>query len=550
MLIQVALYARVSSEHQAQANTIESQITSLQEKIKADGLTVLKEHQFLDDGYSGSTLMRPGLERLRDAAANHLLHRIYIHSPDRLARKYAYQFLLIEEFNRLGIEVIFLNNQFGSNPESDLLLQVQGIISEYERTKIMERSRRGKIHAAKKGLVSALSTAPYGYKYIPKRDSGYGSFEINEAEAEVVRLLFSWIGYERISLNAATLRLTKMGFPTPKGTNSRWSRSSVHCILTKTSYMGMAAFGKTKSVPKKLRLRPIKGHAQSKKYSSYETVSKDKWIFIPVPEIIEQNLFEIVQEQLEENKRRKREKMTGACYLLQGLVVCQSCGYGYYHCRNSKRNMARYSYYVCGGRSKIPGRGHACDNKSIRQEILEEVVWKEIKVLLNNPFYLEKEYQRRIKELKTKTNNDEQSKLKIEKLKLEKSIARLIDSYTEGMIEKMEFEPRIKTFKRRLSYVEQQIMKFLDNHSQMSELTLILGRIEEFSARVKQKLEDDNWQIKRDIVKALIKHIEIAQNEVNIIFRVEPCPGATDNVFLQDCPRRICTQPFGAERCC
>lgn len=122
MLMRIALYARVSSEQQVQASTIDSQIASILERIKTDDLTVLKDFQFIDDGYTGSTLMRPGLERLRDAAASHLIDRIYIHSPDRLARKYAYQYLLIEEFNRLGIELIFLNNKLGSNPESDLLL--------------------------------------------------------------------------------------------------------------------------------------------------------------------------------------------------------------------------------------------------------------------------------------------------------------------------------------------------------------------------------------------------------------------------------------------
>ncbi|HLX52424.1 MAG TPA: recombinase family protein, partial [Aquella sp.] len=183
----VALYARVSSEQQAQMGTIDSQVCALQDRIKTDGYILLNEFRFIDDGYSGSSLLRPELERLRDIIANYSLDKLYVHAPDRLARKYAYQYLLIEEFNRHGVEIIFLTNQPGNNPESELLLQVQGIISEYERTKIMERSRRGKIHAAKQGSYSVLSGAPYGYRYIAKCDKGLADYEIIEEEANVIR---------------------------------------------------------------------------------------------------------------------------------------------------------------------------------------------------------------------------------------------------------------------------------------------------------------------------------------------------------------------------
>src|SRR5262249_40656221 len=143
-----AIYARVSSEQQAEANTIASQVAALQARVAADGLPLLKEHHFLDEGYSGATLIRPALEHLRDAAALGQITRLYVHSPDRLARKYAYQVLLIDELQRAGVEVIFLNRELGRSPEDDLLLQVQGMVAEYERAKILERSRRGKRHAA------------------------------------------------------------------------------------------------------------------------------------------------------------------------------------------------------------------------------------------------------------------------------------------------------------------------------------------------------------------------------------------------------------------
>jgi site-specific DNA recombinase len=160
--IQAAIYARVSSERQATAQTIASQLAALRERVAADGCALPEAMQFLDDGYSGTTLVRPALERLRDLVSAGAVARLSVHAPDRLARKYAYQVLLVDEFHRAGIEVIFLNRELGRSPEDDLLLQVQGMMAEYERAKIVERHRRGKLHAARAGVVNVLAGAPYG----------------------------------------------------------------------------------------------------------------------------------------------------------------------------------------------------------------------------------------------------------------------------------------------------------------------------------------------------------------------------------------------------
>jgi site-specific DNA recombinase len=187
-LTQVALYARVSSDQQSEAKTIESQVADLRTHIAATGATLSAELEFIDNGYSGATLIRPALERLRDVAAAGGIDQLYVHCPDRLARNYAHQVLLLEEFLRAGVEVIFLNREVGQTPEDQLLLQVQGMIAEYERAKILERSRRGKRHGAQVGKVSVLGGAPYGYRYVTKQEgAGEASFEIVWEEARVVR---------------------------------------------------------------------------------------------------------------------------------------------------------------------------------------------------------------------------------------------------------------------------------------------------------------------------------------------------------------------------
>ena len=225
--IQAAIYARVSSERQATAQTIASQLAALRERVAADGCALPEAMQFLDDGYSGTTLVQPALERLRDLVAAGAVDRLYIHSPDRLARKYAYQVLLVDEFRRTGVEVIFLNRELGRSPEDDLLLQVQGMMAEYERAKIVERHRRGKLHAARAGVVNVLAGAPYGYRYIDKHaGGGQARYEILPDEARVVRQVFDWVGRDRLTIGEVCRRLTQAGERTRTG-RTVWERSVV-----------------------------------------------------------------------------------------------------------------------------------------------------------------------------------------------------------------------------------------------------------------------------------------------------------------------------------
>jgi len=217
-VVRVAIYARVSSDRQAQEQTIESQVTALRERVADDGHRLDEELCFLDDGVSGSTLNRPALERLRDLAYVGGFQKLYVHSPDRLARRYAYQVLVVEEFNKHGIQIEFLNRAIGVSPEEDLLLQMQGMFAEYERAKIMERSRRGKRHAASCGSVSVLCTAPYGYRYISKRDGGgQAAYEIHDEQAVVVKQIFEWVGRDRISIGEVARRLKAEGISTSTG---------------------------------------------------------------------------------------------------------------------------------------------------------------------------------------------------------------------------------------------------------------------------------------------------------------------------------------------
>lgn len=540
--IQAAIYARVSSEQQAEAHTIESQLADLRARVAADGLSLSEELQFIDEGYSGSTLVRPGLERLRDVVASGGIERLYVHSPDRLARRYAYQVLLVDECGRSGVEIVFLNRPLGQTPEDDLLLQVQGMVAEYERAKILERSRRGKRHAAHAGSVSVLSTAPYGYRYISRHGrGGEARFEINEEEARIVRQVFTWIGRERATIGEACRRLQQAGEQTHTG-KTTWDRTTLWGILKNPAYTGMAAFGKTRIGPMRPRLRARRGGSLQPRraYSTYD-VPPEEWIQVPVPQIIDVGLFDAVQEQLQENKQRARQQQKGARYLLQGLITCTRCGYAYYgkpvSTGAAKGKRRDYAYYRCIGTDAYRfGGQRVCENKQVRTDLLETAVWHEVQGLLENPQRIEEEYRRRLEKPGKTMKEGEGARLRTQIGKLRQGVARLIDSYAEGLIEKGEFEPRITQMKQRIEKLEKQSGQLSDEATLQAELRLIIGRMGDFATRVKDGLSQVDWSTQRDIIRSLVKRVEVDQEQVNVVFRVDsgPFSSSPDKKSLQD----------------
>jgi site-specific DNA recombinase len=544
---EVALYARVSSEQQAAAHTILSQVAAVRQRIAEDGFVLLAECEFIDEGYSGATLLRPALERLRDLIATGALDRVYVHSPDRLARKYAYQVLLVDEWQRAGVEVIFLNRALGQSPEDDLLLQVQGMLAEYERAKILERSRRGKRHAAQTGSPSVLSGAPYGYRYVSVVEGGgQARYELVPEQVRVVQQIFSWIGRERVSLGAVCYRLQQAGEASPKG-KPYWDRSTVWGILKNPAYIGQAAFGKTHEVPRQARLlRPLRGKGtSSRRMTSTRDVNPQEWIRIPVPTLVEESLFAAVQEQLTENRSHARQGQRGARYLLQGLVCCQQCGYAYYGKAISpsarKGHPRAYAYYRCLGTDAYRfGGERVCSNRQVRTDLLETAVWQQVCALLEDPQRLAQEYQRRLQEPHSKENR---APLEAQAAKLKQGLSRLIDSYAEGLIDKQEFQPRIERSKERLRQLEQTIQALAAQETRQREVQLVITRLEEFAQRVTASLEQTDWTRRRELIRTLVKHVEIGPEAVNIVFRVEPDTPSLSGTHLEsnslpDCGRR------------
>jgi len=538
--IRSALYGRVSSGRLGPEGSIDSQVSALHQRATADGCPVVEALCFLDEGQSGATLLRPALERLRDQVAEGLIDRLYVYSPDRLARNFAHQAVLVEEFRRAGVEVVFCNRGLGESPEDDLLLQIQGVIAEYERAQIRERCRRGKLHAARMGHVSVLGGAPYGYRYVRKQDGGgKARYEIDAEQARVVRQIFAWVAHERLPLAEVGRRLQRQGVATPSGRGC-WRNGSVFMILSNPAYQGLAGYGRSRSLPRQPHLRPVRGHPEVPRHPRSTTRQGTEPIAIAVPALVSAEIFAAAAAQLEENRRRVRVGRSQARYLLQGLVVCQGCGYAFHGIRRGpKRGQTgkTYTYYRCGGRHEgQSSEGMTCRMRKIRCVDLDKVVWQDVCELLRHPDKVAEEYRRRLEGEGQDARGEQAEPLTRLIAQARRSLGRLIDSYSEGLIEKSEFEPRVKAARQRLARLEAEAKDQAAAQARRAELRLALNCLEEFAAEVRSGLEQAEWGKRREIMRALIKRVEIGHDEVRIVYRVAPVPfvEAPAAGFLQD----------------
>jgi site-specific DNA recombinase len=316
----IALYARVSSRQQCREHTIDAQIAALREYARTHDYAVDDDLIFLDDGVSGSTLERPALDKLREQAMHGHIDQILMLCPDRLARKHAHQLLITEEFRRLGVGLIFINRPVANTPEDQLLLQLQGIIAEYEREKLKERSRRGKLYRARAGHVSVLGDAPYGYVYTPRKDGDEARYEIHPHEAQVVRRIFDLYTRERQSGRAIARQLNAEGIPT-RSRKGPWRRVGICTLLKNPAYMGKAAFRKTRPVEDRAEMTRRR-HGDYSRSLGTRPRPREEWIDIPVPAIIDERTYHLAQERLQENKKLATRNNTKHQYLLSGLLSC------------------------------------------------------------------------------------------------------------------------------------------------------------------------------------------------------------------------------------
>ena len=313
--------------------------------------------------------MRPGLEALRDLAAQGCLDVVLVYSPDRLARKFAYQALLIEELTRCGVRVEFVKGPRGDSPEDQLLVQFQGMFAEYEKAQLMERYRRGKAWRAKTGSVNVLSGAPFGYRYVRKTPESGARYEVVPHEAALVTEMFRRYADDGAAIADLRRWLTDQGVRTRTG-KERWDRSVIWGMLRNPAYAGTAVFGKTQAVhePAGLnRTARLAGRTVPRQVR-VEDRPREEWTGIPVPALVDEDTFDRVQQRLADNKRFAARN-TKVPSLLQGMAACASCGYGYYRTSTTTSSGKKIYYYRCLGSDDYRYQGgRVCANKPVRAD--------------------------------------------------------------------------------------------------------------------------------------------------------------------------------------
>jgi site-specific DNA recombinase len=535
-----AIYARVSSERQRQEQTIQSQTAALRELAEQRELLVPEEFIFEDDGFSGASLQRPALERLRDRAFEGCFDVVLCHAPDRLARRYAYQVLLLEELARGGIDVVFIKEpERSGSPEDELLRQFQGMIAEYERAQIAERCRRGKLHRARAGAVSVLSHAPY----VKKTEHADAFFEINELEAPIVREIFARYVEQHESIVQIAKSLTEQGVPTRTGT-PHWGPSTIWAILRNPAYTGQAAYGRrrvTGAPAKPTRATRQRGGHSGR--SAYEHIGPEHWLRIPVPALIGEEQHALAQELLARNCRLS-PRNTRRPSLLQGILVCRECGHSYY--RSSTRSKAGivHHYYRCSGADSFRRpEGRVCAARPVRIEEIDEPVWTQVLALLENPELIKAEIERRFQTLRAEhPASHRRDGLDRDLTRAQNALRRLIDGYQEQLITLEELRARTPELRKREATLRAEL-DALDAQLHDAETYLKLTEtLDAFRARLSANAEQLTIEQRQQIVRLVVREVLLGDDDVTVRHSIPVPTGGQPSGSLLHSQRQSATQ--------
>lgn len=503
--MKIAIYARVSSDTQAKEGTIDSQIEALKDYAKTHNLEIA--YECLDDGYSGMTLDRPGLDQVRDLAQSGSIEGVLILAPDRLSRKQANQIIVMEEFKKRNIQVIFTNQNFGDTPEDKLMLQIQGAVSEYEREKILDRMRRGIIHATKKGQVIGIN-APYGYRYVPKTKDTVARWEVNPEEAKKVQLIFNWYVHKGIKGTAIAKRLNDEAI---HSRTAKWWSNQIYAILKNEAYKGMAYMFKTRKIEQKRT-------AKSKDYRKHKNSGtalrpREEWIGVPVTPIIDESTWNKAQELLKLNANRARRNNNVHEYLLRQLVVCGLCG-----SMASGYVSNKSTYYSCGAKrnKNLYSKPHD-ELIQVSQRQFDEKVWAGLTELLSDPENLKAQINKRLEAKKlnspTNTPNNEIDQ-ELDKLALQEK--RILDAFREEVISLDELKAQKEKITSRRKVLEAKKKTAPSPTEGLGRSKITLDMLGDVSARYQRVMPKSDFLTREKIVNRLVTSVTLLTNKAII----------------------------------
>ena len=525
----IALYARVSTRGQQQTQTIDQQLDRLRLEVAKHTQWHLNEaHVYRDDGYSGAKLNRPGLDRLRDRAQMAAFELVLITAPDRLARKYVHQVLLIEELGKHGCRVEFLDRPMSDDPHDRLLLQIRGAVAEYERTLIADRMRRGRQAKLRSGTLLPWTKAPYGYILDLERPRDPSRLRIDPVKAEVVKQIFAWYSDPKaaVSLYWVAKTLSDQKIPTPSG-KVRWNVASVRGILRSPTYAGTAYSGRTQPRPARRRksaLQPV-GPGES-----HQPAPPEEWIAIAVPAIISQETFDLAQSRLDQNKQMARRNNSAHAYLLRGLVSCAQCRL----CCRGRTVPPRYHYYVCQGRTDTlrAARGERCSARYAPADKLDALVWQDLCRILADPALITHELARaQAGEWLPQALQDRRRTVTAALAQLERQQARLLEVYLAEVIGCAEFERKRVELDRTQQGLRQQLRELEAQAQKQFDVAELACGIEAFCQRVGPTLDTLSFAQRRQLVELLIDRVVLDDEKVEIRYVIPTSPKGEKVIF-------------------
>lgn len=525
-----ALYARVSTARQAQGQSVEDQLQRLQTEATSKNYLVTDMNTYRDDGWSGQKLNRPGLDRLRDHAAQAEFDVILITNPDRLARKYVHQMVLLEELERHGCHVEFTERPMSSDPHDQLLLQIRGAVAEYERILIAERMRRGRLNKIKAGTLMPWTKLPFGYRSDPNKPRDPTGIRLEASEAIWVERIFDWYLEPKGTLHNVSKRLEAAGVLTPTGL-SHWNVASLRWILTNPIYTGNAYANRTQLVPATTRQSALKPVGPG---NSYRFRPKDEWILLFTPAIITDQVFEQVQTKLALNKRFAARNNSVYEYLLRGLVSCGACQLS----ANARTVAGGYGYYLCRGRTDKARikQGQRCRARFIPCDQLDALVWDDLKNVLLEPATMIAALER------ARAGAWLPQGLQAQQLKFVQAIkqvdaqdARLLEAYLAGVISLPVFEHQQAELERKRVALNGQVRELEALVRQRLELQVIADGLEGFCASVRSGLDAAGFLERRALIELLVDCVVVTGEVVEIRYAV---PTSRDGPRVPFCQLR------------
>jgi site-specific DNA recombinase len=502
--MRAALYARVSTDKQAEKYGIPSQIEALRKRCLERGWTPVLDGDkdaFTDDGHSGAELDRPALNRLRQAASEGRVDVVLSYDPDRLSRKLFHQMILAEEFERQGIKLEFVTQDMGTSPEDRMFFNMRGLVAEYEREKIRERTIRGSREKAMQGKVVNAGAIPFGFRYNKEKST----LEEDSEKAQTIRLIFYTFTNENLSLQSLADRLNRLHIPTPRG-GDRWRASTLGVMLRNEAYIGKLYQFRKYRVEPKIRL---KSSVKSKKTST-ALRSKEEWTMVEVPSLIPLELFEAVQRKLKTNAQLSKRN-TKREYLLSGLLYCSQCGG-----RMGGHAIHGVPYYRCYRKDnpdKVPfnidGRPQPCSCPEVKAETIEPTVWDTLCQLIRDPDFLIQElHKRNADNSQTKEILERELQLCQARIKaMPDEQRRLVEGYRKGLYADFMMREDMERIQKEQGELEKRKNELERQLAQRQLTQSQEARIRSLTEKISTGLDNLDFAGKQELMRLLIERV-------------------------------------------